>query len=126
MNPKSSNFGNETYSAAAMLDCGELLAHQEANDESSPRISTERESSSQAGDSLPENPHGRPGTKDGPFPFPRWKRIFDITVVLLTLPCWFPLMVLVCLGIRIVSWGPVFFVQERVGYRAQMNFSWSN
>ena len=95
MNPKSSNFGNETYSAAAMLDCGELLAHQEANDESSPRISTERESSSQAGDSLPENPHGRPGTKDGPFPFPRWKRIFDITVVLLTLPCWFPLMVLV-------------------------------
>ena len=48
---------------------------------------------------------------------PRWKRILDLTCVCLTLPCWLPLMILVMLWIRVVSPGPVFFRQARVGHR---------
>ena len=48
---------------------------------------------------------------------PRWKRILDLTCVCLTLPCWLPLMILVMLWIRLVSPGPVFFRQARVGHR---------
>jgi lipopolysaccharide/colanic/teichoic acid biosynthesis glycosyltransferase len=48
---------------------------------------------------------------------PRWKRVFDVTCVLVTLPFWLPLIVLVMAWIVITSRGPVFFRQERVGYR---------
>jgi lipopolysaccharide/colanic/teichoic acid biosynthesis glycosyltransferase len=48
---------------------------------------------------------------------PRWKRIFDFTCILLTLPCWLPLTILVMLLIKISSPGPIFYRQERVGYR---------
>jgi len=48
---------------------------------------------------------------------PRWKRILDVTCVLVTLPFWLPLIVLVMAWIAIASRGPVFFRQERVGYR---------
>jgi exopolysaccharide production protein ExoY len=58
--------------------------------------------------------HGGPCT----FPdLPRWKRVFDITCVLLTLPFWLPLTVLVMVWIGIASQGPFFFRQKRVGYR---------
>ncbi len=46
----------------------------------------------------------------------RWKRILDISVVLLALPLLLPLMLFVAALIRIVSAGPVLFKQERVGY----------
>lgn len=49
--------------------------------------------------------------------FPRWKRILDITCILLTLPCWLPVMLVVAAGIKIASSGPAFYRQERVGYR---------
>ena len=49
--------------------------------------------------------------------FPRWKRILDIACILLTLPCWLPLMLVVAAGIKIASAGPAFYRQERVGYR---------
>jgi lipopolysaccharide/colanic/teichoic acid biosynthesis glycosyltransferase len=48
---------------------------------------------------------------------PRWKRVFDVTCVLMTLPFWLPLIVLVMVWIAISSRGPVFFRQKRVGYR---------
>ena len=48
---------------------------------------------------------------------PRWKRILDLTCVCLTLPCWLPLMIVVMFWIRVVSPGPVFFRQARVGHR---------
>jgi exopolysaccharide production protein ExoY len=48
---------------------------------------------------------------------PRWKRSLDIACILLTLPLWLPIMILVMAWIRIVSPGPVFYRQERVGYR---------
>src|SRR3984893_18803699 len=56
--------------------------------------------------------------RESSFPeVPRWKRIFDITCVLVTLPVWLPLIILVMAWIVIASRGPVFFRQERVGYR---------
>jgi exopolysaccharide production protein ExoY len=51
------------------------------------------------------------------FHIPRWKRILDLTCIFLTLPIWMPLMILLMLWIKITSPGPVFYRQERVGYR---------
>jgi lipopolysaccharide/colanic/teichoic acid biosynthesis glycosyltransferase len=48
---------------------------------------------------------------------PRWKRVLDITLVLLGLPIWLPLILLVMAWIAVISRGPVFFRQERIGYR---------
>jgi len=50
---------------------------------------------------------------------PAWKRILDLTCVLLSLPFWLPIVVIVGLWIKIVSSGPIFFRQERVGFRGQ-------
>ncbi|MHA3774156.1 sugar transferase [Verrucomicrobiota bacterium sgz303538] len=49
--------------------------------------------------------------------FPRWKRILDFVCVLLASPIWLPIMILVALWIRGVSPGPIFYRQERIGYR---------
>ena len=50
-----------------------------------------------------------------PLPVPLWKRIFDLTLVFLTLPFWLPLMILISLVIKAVSRGPVVFCQRRIG-----------
>ena len=47
--------------------------------------------------------------------FPTWKRHLDLLLVFLTLPLWLPLMILIALFIKLVSKGPVFFQQCRVG-----------
>jgi lipopolysaccharide/colanic/teichoic acid biosynthesis glycosyltransferase len=52
-------------------------------------------------------------------PIPRWKRILDVTLVLLSLPVVLPLMLCLAALIRMVSKGPVLFKQERVGYRGR-------
>jgi lipopolysaccharide/colanic/teichoic acid biosynthesis glycosyltransferase len=49
----------------------------------------------------------------------RWKRILDLTCILLSLPFWLSLVILVALWIKIASPGPIFFRQERVGYRGR-------
>ncbi len=72
-----------------------------------------------AGEGLPAGSPGPAETADEFFSFPQWKRGFDIIVVVLTLPCWLPLMGLVALGIWFGSGGPVLFAQERVGYRGR-------
>jgi exopolysaccharide production protein ExoY len=54
-----------------------------------------------------------------PAEVPRWKRILDVTCILLTLPCWLPLMILIMAAVRFTSAGPVFYRQERVGYRGK-------
>lgn len=46
---------------------------------------------------------------------PVWKRVFDTTWVIASLPLAVPLIVLVALWIRLVSRGPALFRQERVG-----------
>jgi lipopolysaccharide/colanic/teichoic acid biosynthesis glycosyltransferase len=48
-----------------------------------------------------------------------WKRILDITLILLTLPIWLPVVIVIALWIKIVSPGPIFFRQERVGFRGK-------
>jgi lipopolysaccharide/colanic/teichoic acid biosynthesis glycosyltransferase len=52
-----------------------------------------------------------------PMEIPSWKRILDITCILLSLPVLLPVVALVTLWIKLVSPGPIFFRQERVGYR---------
>ena len=52
-----------------------------------------------------------------PFRIPHWKRILDLTCIFLTLPIWLPVMILLMVWIKIASPGPVFYRQERVGYR---------
>ena len=44
--------------------------------------------------------------------FPRWKRILDIILVLVTLPFWLPLMAVVMGVIRLNSRGPIFIASN--------------
>jgi len=48
---------------------------------------------------------------------PPWKRALDIGCIVLLLPGLLPLILLISLWIKIVSPGPIFFRQVRVGYR---------
>jgi lipopolysaccharide/colanic/teichoic acid biosynthesis glycosyltransferase len=48
-----------------------------------------------------------------------WKRILDILLIVLAMPLLIPLAVLVALLIRIGSYGPVLFKQERIGYQGR-------
>ncbi len=50
---------------------------------------------------------------------PGWKRPVDIAFVVLTLPVWLPLMLLISVGIKLVSPGPIFFRQTRIGYKGE-------
>jgi lipopolysaccharide/colanic/teichoic acid biosynthesis glycosyltransferase len=47
--------------------------------------------------------------------FPHWKRALDLTLVTITAPIWFGLMVALTVWIKLVSRGPVFYRQDRVG-----------
>ena len=47
---------------------------------------------------------------------PPWKRAIDLAFIVLTFPCWLPVMVLIMGWVKLVSPGPVFYRQERVGY----------
>ncbi|TWT82097.1 putative sugar transferase EpsL [Planctomycetes bacterium CA13] len=49
-------------------------------------------------------------------PNPPWKRLFDLCGVAVLLPALSPLLMLVACYIKVVSRGPVFFVQSRVGH----------
>ena len=50
---------------------------------------------------------------------PRWKRALDLSVIILSSPLWLPLMILILVAIKATSAGPVFYRQERVGYRGR-------
>jgi lipopolysaccharide/colanic/teichoic acid biosynthesis glycosyltransferase len=50
---------------------------------------------------------------------PPWKRLFDAFVIMAALPVIVPVMLLIALYIKVVSRGPVFFRQERIGYYGQ-------
>jgi exopolysaccharide production protein ExoY len=47
---------------------------------------------------------------------PRWKRALDITCIILAAPIALPIGLLIALLVKVVSHGPVFFYQERIGY----------
>jgi lipopolysaccharide/colanic/teichoic acid biosynthesis glycosyltransferase len=50
---------------------------------------------------------------------PRWKRVLDVTCIVLTAPLVLPVMFVIALLIKIVSPGPALFRQERIGYRGR-------
>jgi lipopolysaccharide/colanic/teichoic acid biosynthesis glycosyltransferase len=50
------------------------------------------------------------------FAVPTWKTILDLTCILLSTPLWLPVVLILALWIKLVSPGPVFFRQERVGH----------
>lgn len=51
---------------------------------------------------------------------PTWKRVLDVSCIIIALPLIAPVMGLVALLIKCVSKGPVLFRQERVGYRGRL------
>ena len=48
---------------------------------------------------------------------PSWQSVLDVTCILLSLPLWLTIVLLVALWIKIASPGPIFFRQERIGFR---------
>jgi lipopolysaccharide/colanic/teichoic acid biosynthesis glycosyltransferase len=50
---------------------------------------------------------------------PWWKRALDVTLIVLAMPILVPVSLFIAAIIKLVSPGPVFFQQERVGYRGQ-------
>ncbi len=50
---------------------------------------------------------------------PSWKRILDVTCILLSLPLWLPVVIVLALWIKLASPGPILFHQERIGYRGR-------
>jgi lipopolysaccharide/colanic/teichoic acid biosynthesis glycosyltransferase len=55
---------------------------------------------------------------------PRWKRALDLILILISLPLWLPLMMLIMLLVKVTSPGPVFYRQERVGFRRRRFYIW--
>ena len=55
----------------------------------------------------------------GAIQIPGWKRALDVTLIILTYPIWLPLMLFVMAAIKISSHGPIFYRQERVGFRGR-------
>lgn len=62
---------------------------------------------------------GRLQTVTGSGGVPWWKRALDITCILLAMPVVAPVALFITAIIKIVSPGPVFFQQERIGYRGR-------
>ena len=50
---------------------------------------------------------------------PAWKRLLDIACIVLALPVLLPVMLIITGLIKVVSAGPVLFLQERVGFRGR-------
>jgi exopolysaccharide production protein ExoY len=50
---------------------------------------------------------------------PSWKRILDVTCILVSMPFWLPIVILLTIWIKLASSGPIFFRQERVGHRGK-------
>ena len=48
-----------------------------------------------------------------------WKRLIDLTSIFLSLPIWLSVFAVVAIWIKLVSRGPLFFCQERLGYRGK-------
>ena len=48
---------------------------------------------------------------------PLWKRLLDLSLIILVLPVLGPLLLVIAVGIKIVSKGPILFRQPRIGYR---------
>ncbi len=67
----------------------------------------------------PQADHSEGDGMESTVQIPRWKRILDVTFVLLILPLVLPLAVGIGVLIAVLSPGPVLFRQERVGFRGR-------
>jgi exopolysaccharide production protein ExoY len=54
-----------------------------------------------------------------PNELPWWKRLLDVTSILVSLPGWLIVFIAIAIWIKLVSPGPLFFCQERIGYRGR-------
>ena len=50
---------------------------------------------------------------------PSWKRLLDVTCIVVSLPCWFIVFIAIVTWIKLVSPGPIFFCQQRLGRGAK-------
>ena len=64
------------------------------------------------------------GVRTTPTRIARWKRVLDLTCILLGLPAILTVMMFVALWVKIVSPGPLFFRQRRVGYLGRYFSLW--
>jgi lipopolysaccharide/colanic/teichoic acid biosynthesis glycosyltransferase len=64
-----------------------------------------------------EAPSPKTATDTASPAIPLWKRVFDVTCILLSVPFWLPIALVIMMWIKIVSPGPIFFRQERIGFR---------
>jgi exopolysaccharide production protein ExoY len=60
--------------------------------------------------------HGQAKRRTAFSPVPIWKRILDVTLVLLALPFLLPVGILTYIFIKVASPGPAFFRQQRMGH----------
>jgi lipopolysaccharide/colanic/teichoic acid biosynthesis glycosyltransferase len=51
---------------------------------------------------------------------PLWKRVLDLALVFASFPLWLPLMIFLMVLVKLGSSGPIFYRQERVGYRGKL------
>ena len=56
---------------------------------------------------------------DDNFSVPSWKRAFDIAAILISSPVWLTVMICIAVWIKVISRGPIFFKQDRVGFRGR-------
>ncbi len=67
--------------------------------------------------SFPQQVADLAGSQGTGLTVPAWKRALDLFCVFLALPGLLPLMLMIATLIKVVSPGPVFFKQERIGFR---------
>ena len=68
--------------------------------------------------------HGADGLRETDQTLPRWKRALDVTGATVGLILTFPILAIVGILIKLVSKGPVFFKQERVGFKGKTFTMW--
>ena len=68
---------------------------------------------------LPAEVLRRDSFDDDSFSVPGWKRTFDLVAILISSPVWLPVMICISVWIKMVSPGPVFFKQLRIGFRGK-------
>ena len=76
------------------------------------------------GSSAESEVRGCGGTGDARAILPLWKRILDVVGAIIGLILIFPMIAFVSIFIKIVSKGPVFFKQERVGFKGKTFTMW--
>jgi lipopolysaccharide/colanic/teichoic acid biosynthesis glycosyltransferase len=50
---------------------------------------------------------------------PGWKRLLDLTCILVSAPFWLAVLIAIALWIKAISPGPIFYSQKRIGYRGK-------